>query len=58
MYTGPPIANLFGLVVSIEYGAPKVLTPSAPAILLIRPLFLGLVNSFMLALPVTGSNAD
>ena len=55
--TFPPMLNLFGLVVSIEYGAPKVLTPRAPAILLIRPLFLGLVSSFMLAFPVTGSNA-
>ena len=51
-YTAPPFANLFGIVVSILYGAPNVLTPSPPAILLRRPLVLpGRASSFMFDLP-------
>ena len=47
-----PVANLFGIVVSVLYPAPNVFTPSPPAILLRRLLVLpGLRSSFILDLP-------
>ena len=48
-----PKANFLGTVVSILYPAPEVLTPSAPATLLIKSFVLPFLNnSLILDLPV------